>query len=144
MQFVYPAALMPDEADGGFVVTFRDWPEAITQGDTREAALSEAADCLEEAVAAPIDDGRDIPPPSSVLASEYGVSVPIQTALKAALYLAMREAAVGKSELARRLGVHENEARRLLDPRHASKAEALERALFAVGRRLAVELREAA
>ena len=139
MQFVYPAALTPDEADGGFVVTFRDWPEAITQGDTREAA-----DCLEEAVAARIDDGREIPPPSSALAGEYGVSVPIQTALKAALYLAVREAAVGKSELARRLGVPEKEARRLLDPRHASKPEALERALFAVGRRLAVELREAA
>lgn len=144
MQFVYPAALTPDEADGGFVVTFRDWPEAITQGDTREAALSEAADCLEEAVAARIADGREIPPPSSTLNGEYGVSVPIQTALKAALYLAMREAAVDNSELARRLGVRENEARRLLDPRHASKAEALERALFAVGRRLAVELREAA
>ena len=144
MQFVYPAALTPDETDGGFVVTFRDWPEAITQGDTREAALSEAADCLEEAVGARIDDGREIPPPSSALAGEYGVSVPIQTALKAALYLAGREAAVGKSELARRLGVPEKEARRLLDPRHTSKPEALERALSAVGRRLAVELREAA
>lgn len=144
MQFVYPVALTPDTADGGFVVTFRDWPEAITQGDTREAALSEAADCLEEAVAARIADGREIPLPSSTLAGEYGVSVPIQMALKAALYLAMREAAVDKSELARRLGVHEKEAQRLLDPRHTSKAEALERALFAVGRRLAVELREAA
>jgi antitoxin HicB len=144
MQFVYLAALTPDEADGGFVVTFRDWPEAITQGDTWEAALSEATDCLEEAVAARIADGREIPPPSSALAGEYGVSVPIQMALKAALYLAMREAAVDKSELARRLGVHENETRRLLDPRHTSKAEALERALAAVGRRLAVELREAA
>jgi predicted RNase H-like HicB family nuclease len=28
MNFVYPATLTPD-ADGGFVVTFRDWPEAI-------------------------------------------------------------------------------------------------------------------
>ncbi len=144
MQFVYPATLTPDEADGGFVVTFRDWPEAITQGDMWETALSEATDCLEEAVAARIADGREIPLPSSTLAGEYGVSVPIQMALKAALYLAMREAAVDKSELARRLGVHENETQRLLDPRHTSKAEALERALFSVGRRLAVELREAA
>lgn len=144
MQFVYPAMLTPDETDGGFVVTFRDWPEAITQGDAVEEALSEAADCLEEAVAARIDDGRDVPPPSAVLPGEYGVAVPIQTALKAALYLAVREAGVSKSELARRLGVHEKEARRLLDPRHASKAETLERALAAVGWRLAVEVRAAA
>jgi antitoxin HicB len=52
MQFIYPAALTPDEADGGFVVTFRDWPEAIAQGDTLPAAMLEAVDCLEEAVAA--------------------------------------------------------------------------------------------
>jgi len=63
---------------------------------------------------------------------------------QAALYLAVREAGIGTSELARRLGVHEKEARRLLDPRHGSKADSLERALLAVGRRLAVEVRAAA
>lgn len=31
---VYPARLAPDKKDGGYVVTFRDIPEAITQGDT--------------------------------------------------------------------------------------------------------------
>ena len=30
-RFTYPATLIPDETDGGFVVTFRDLPEAITQ-----------------------------------------------------------------------------------------------------------------
>jgi hypothetical protein len=29
-----PAALTPDP-DGGFTITFRDVPEAITEGDTR-------------------------------------------------------------------------------------------------------------
>ena len=144
MRFVYSATLASDETDGGFVVAFRDWPEAITQGDTRESALREAADCLEEAVAACIDDEREIPPPTTALDGEYAVAVPIQTALKAALYLAVREVGINKSELARRLGVHEKEARRLLDPRHPSKAETLERALLAVGRRLAVDVREAA
>ena len=61
MQFLYPATLTPDPT-GGFVVTFRDWPEeAITQGDSLEEALLEAADCLEEAVAARIDDRGEIP-----------------------------------------------------------------------------------
>jgi antitoxin HicB len=143
MRFVYPATLTPD-ADGGFVVTFRDWPEAITQGENRELALEDAADCLEEAVAARIDDRAEIPLPSSPQAHEAPVAVPIATALKAALYLAVREAGIGTSELARRLGVHEKAARRLLDPRHGSKAAALERALLAVGRRLAVEVQAAA
>ncbi len=143
MNFAYPVTLTPD-ADGGFVVTFSDWPEAITQGETRDQALEEAADCLEEAVAARIDDRAEIPLPSSPQAGEATVAVPIATALKAALYLAVRETGIGTSELARRLGIHEKEARRLLDPRHGSKAAALERALTAVGRRLTVEVRVAA
>jgi antitoxin HicB len=143
MNFVYPVILTPDP-DGGFVVTFPDWPEAITQGENRDQALEEAADCLEEAVAARIDDRAEIPLPSPPQAGEETVAVPIATALKAALYLAMREAGLGTTELARRLGVDEKEARRLLDPRHGSKAAALERALLAVGRRLAVEVRAAA
>jgi hypothetical protein len=39
----YPATLMPDP-DGGFTITFRDVPEAITEGDTREEALLRAED----------------------------------------------------------------------------------------------------
>lgn len=90
MHFNYPVTLTPDPVDGGFTVTFRDWPEAITQGDTSAQALIEAADCLEEAVAARIDDGRDIPVPSACQRGEYSVPVPLQMALKAALYCAVR------------------------------------------------------
>ena len=50
-RFVYPATLTPDTKDSGFVVTFVDVPEAITQGDDRTDALREATDCLEEAIA---------------------------------------------------------------------------------------------
>ena len=49
--FVYPAILTPDERDGGFVVTFPDVPEAITQREDMSDALQQAADCLEEAIA---------------------------------------------------------------------------------------------
>ena len=41
----FPATLTPDP-DGGFTVTFRDVPEAITEGDTREEALLRAEDAL--------------------------------------------------------------------------------------------------
>lgn len=37
----FPAAFTPDEEDGGFGVTFRDLPEAITQGDSIGQGLSE-------------------------------------------------------------------------------------------------------
>ena len=60
-QFVYPATLTPDAQDGGFVVTFVDMPEAITQGDDVPEALHQAADCLEEAIAGRIRRRDDIP-----------------------------------------------------------------------------------
>jgi antitoxin HicB len=64
-QFTYEVKLRSDKKDGGFVVTCSDLPEAITQGESIEEALNNAPDCLEEAIAARIDDGRDIPMPSA-------------------------------------------------------------------------------
>jgi len=78
--------LTRDRNDGGFVVTCRDFPEAITQAETPDEAMLEAADCLEEAIAARIDDGRDIPMPTEVMRGEKLVSVPPSMALKAAVY----------------------------------------------------------
>jgi predicted RNase H-like HicB family nuclease len=57
-QFTYAVKLTPDKDVGGYVVTCRELPEAITLGETVEEALTEAADCLEEAIAGRIDDER--------------------------------------------------------------------------------------
>jgi antitoxin HicB len=133
-KFAFAATLTPDEADGGFTVTFRDLPEAITQGDTKEQCLIEAADCLEEALAARIDDNLDIPPSSEAEEGEFMIHVPIVTALKAALYLAVREAGITKVQLAKTLNTDEKEVRRILDPHHGTKIPTIERALHALGK----------
>jgi antitoxin HicB len=137
-EFAYPVILTPDEVDGGFVVTFPDLPEAITEGEDAAGALVEAADALEEAIAGRIRRGDPIPRPSS--GSILTVPVPALTAAKAALYLALRETGISKSELAVRLGCDEKEVRRLLDPRHPSKLPRIEKALSALGKSLAVRL----
>jgi antitoxin HicB len=134
-QFIYPVRLIRDRKDGGYVVSCRDLPETITQGNTIEEALSEAEGALQAAIEGRIEDGLDIPTPSQAKRGERMVSTPITTALKAAVYLAMREQHVSKSELARRMRVHEKEARRMLDPRHPTRVPTLERALAALGRR---------
>lgn len=104
-EFAYPVILTADETDGGFVVTFPDLPEAITQGEDTAGALEEAADALEEAIAGRIRRGDGIPQPSTADARELLlVPVPALTAAKAALYLALRESGISKSELASRLG----------------------------------------
>ncbi len=63
---------------------------------------------------------------------------------KAALYIAVREEGISKSELARRLGVDEKEVRRMISPRHKTKLPRIEQALGLLGRRLIVSLKKAA
>jgi antitoxin HicB len=36
VNFAYPVTLKSDEFEGGYIVTFRDLPEAITQGNSLE------------------------------------------------------------------------------------------------------------
>ena len=134
-RFSFPATLTLDPDDGGYVVTFRDLPEAITQGDSIEVALQEAADCIEEAIAARIDDRIDIPEPSDLLENEYLVTVPMQTALKAAVTLALSESKMNKVQLANALEVDEKEVRRILNPRHGTKLATLERTLQVLGKK---------
>lgn len=137
LTFIYPVRFKR-ERKGGYVVTCRDLPEAITQGESVEEALSEAAGALQAAIEGRIEDGLPIPPPSRPRRGERRAATPVTTALKAAVYLAMREQGVSKSELARRMQVHEKEARRMLDPGHPTKVPTLERALAALGRRAEV------
>jgi hypothetical protein len=85
----------------------------ITQRETVADALREAADALEEAVAARSDDERDIPAPTAVRRDERTVSVPPSMALEAIVYLAVRDAGISNSALARRLKLDEKEARRI-------------------------------
>jgi antitoxin HicB len=142
--FVYPASFERGDKLGVLVVTFRDIPEAITQGDGEKDALWQAADCLEEAIAGRIADRREIPKASRAARRERLIPVPAPMAAKAALYLAMKEAGIANVELARKLGCDEREVRRMLDPRHPTKLPRIKDALDALGKRLVVSVEEAA
>lgn len=137
-RFTYPVTLTPDEVDGGFVVTCRDIPEVVTQGEAIADALSEAEGALEAAIEMRIEDGLDIPVPSAKKRGEYAASLPVGTAMKAALYVSMLEQNVTKAELARLLGLDEKETRRMLNPKHRTKVPALERALHVLGKRVEI------
>jgi antitoxin HicB len=139
-EFGYPILLTPDESDGGYVATCRDVPEAITQGETVEGALADAAGALQAALESRITSQMDIPRPTPARTGDRLVAVPVGTALKTAVYLAMCEQHVSKSDLARRLGVDEKEVRRALDPRHPTKAPRLEEVLRALGRSVEVRV----
>ncbi len=138
MKYTYPVALTPDEADGGFVVACRDLPEAITQGETLENALTEAADALDEAICGRIRRGDKIPAASAKQAGEYLVSVPVTTALKAAAFLRFQQSGRTRVAIAEELGLPESEVRRILNPRHPTKADRLESFIHALGGNITV------
>ena len=88
----YPILLQED--DGTLLAASPDFPELTTFGMDRAEALGRAVDALEEAIAARIHDGRDIPAPSP--GPETAV-LPTLTAIKVILYQGMREQGHRKS-----------------------------------------------
>lgn len=142
-QFVYPADVKRDEA-GYFLVTFPDFPEAGTDGETLEEALVEAADCLAESVAGRLARAENIPKASRKQKGQYALALPAQIAAKAALYLAMQEAGIDKSDLARRLGCDIRGVRRLLNPKQPSELQRIEEALAVIGQELVVGVQASA
>ncbi len=147
-RFTYPVRIVPASRfaakETGYVLSCRDLPECHGQGETIKEALADAAGALEEAVAARILAALDIPRPSRPQRGERLVAVAAQTAAKAALALAMREARITKIELAKRLSCDEKDVRRLLNPRHGSRLAAMAAALAALGKQMVVTLRDAA
>lgn len=141
MRYAYAAELL--EEPDGITVTFPDMPGAITCGDTREEALERAEDALISMTAALVEDNRPIPHPSPARGRPL-VSVPALAAAKLALHDAMLSARLSNVELGRRLGLDEKQVRRLRDPLHRSHIDKVEAALRILGKRLEVEVKEAA
>lgn len=141
-RYRYPIDLH-QEREGGYSVTFPDFFEAFTDGNTFAEAIAEAADCLEEALAGRIVRQDRIPTPSA--AKGRPTVVPGATlAAKAAFYEALREEGISSSAFAVSVGIQESEVRRMLDPRYLTKIGRLEEALAHFGKRLVVSVEEAA
>jgi len=138
----YPARLKPDK-NGGFVVTFRDIPEAITQGENAEAALRHAQDALETAMEFYFDDRREVPMPSAPKRGERLVALPVSESFKVLLLNEMVKQGVRPAELAKRMNTSKQEINRLTTLRHATKVDRIADALAALGKRLTVNLNAA-
>ena len=136
----YPVTLECDD-NTTILVSFPDFPEAHTFGESEADALRRAADALATAIDAYIKDRRDIPLPSAIVAP-HRVTTPALVEAKVRLYETMRAAKVGKSELAKRLHWHLPQVDRLLEMAHRSRLEQLEAAFGALGKRLVVGIQD--
>jgi antitoxin HicB len=143
--FAYPYRAEP-QPEGGYTITFRDLPEAITQAEEGESLDAIAGECLSEALAARLDDGEEIPPPSTRKSDKRFAFPETNIEHKIEFHYAFRKSGLTQVELAKRMGVTPLVVRRLLDPRHKSHVQQYDEALRALGASLyrTVEIRSAA
>jgi len=137
----YPARFEPTEdVVGGYVVTFRDIPEAITQGDDEADARYMAADSLLTCMEFYLDDRRPVPMPSEPLPAEVMIDLPISATGKVLLLNEMLAQHVTPSELARRLSVSPQTVNRIMNLKHSTKIDTLADAFKVLGKRLDIRV----
>jgi antitoxin HicB len=141
----FNALFEPDLEKGGFVVTFPDLKWGVTQGDTEEEAMVLAIDAIEMIVRHYIERGEPLPYPSKLRGKKLrAVHLPALETAKVELYMAFKESGIRKSELARRLGIPAAMVDRLFDFGFRTRLDQIEAAFAILGKRLAVEIRDAA
>ncbi|MDP6704732.1 MAG: type II toxin-antitoxin system HicB family antitoxin [Alphaproteobacteria bacterium] len=139
MKIAYPAQFEADE-DGRILVTFRDFPEAATDGVDLAEARTEAVDLLNSVLSFRMKYREDVPAPSKCRKNERAISPDAAVAWKIALYLAMLESGMSIADLARRLKVDNREVQRIMDPAHPTKIARMSEALAATGHETTLEL----
>jgi antitoxin HicB len=140
MTLAYHVELAPDD-NGTLLATCPALPEVTTFGEDEADALRHARDAIEEALAARVADGQDIPYGSK---GAPAVALPAQTALKILLYRTLCREGIPRAELARRLAWNRESVDRLFRLDHNSKLDQIEAAFSAMGLRIVVRLKEQA
>jgi antitoxin HicB len=137
--YAYPYTIEPD--DETVLLQFPDIAIAHTVGGTEEEAIAHAADALASAISAIMDNKGEVPRPSPARGRPTISLAPVDAA-KVELYRTMRAQGVTKAQLARLLGWHPPQVDRLLDLRHASKFDQLERAFSVLGKEIEIKVRD--
>jgi antitoxin HicB len=135
--FMYPVTLKRDK-EGGYVVAFKDIPEAISQGETRVEALAAARDALETALDFYFEDSREVPLPSAPKRGQAVIELTASLSAKVLLLNEMIRQRVRPAELARRLNTTPQEINRLTNIQHTTRIDGIAAALKVLGKRLEI------
>jgi antitoxin HicB len=136
--FVYRAQFEPGDRRGIIVVSFPDVPEAITEGRGVADARVQAQEALGLALLTYPARELPLPKPRARGAKLVPIAVEPDIAAKLALLDAVRQQGMSQRAFARLIDKDEREARRILDPMHATKLSTLTSALQKLGQRLII------
>jgi antitoxin HicB len=140
--YIYRATFEPGDRRGNIVVSFPDVPEVVTQGRGDADARAMAEEALGLVLLSYLERGKRLPKPRAKGRGLVDIAVAPDVAAKLAVLESFAATGITKAELARRIGKHEKEVRRILDPKHPTKLPALTAALLALGKRLVVGVME--
>ena len=143
MILAYPVALEPDDK-GGFIASFVNVREAMTVGKDEANALYWAEDALVVALSGYLDSNRDIPKPSKPKRGQHTIELPTLVSMKLVIYQTMRDKNISQAELADKLNCDARQVRRLLDIDHQSRMNQVEAALRILGKKVLIDIRDAA
>jgi antitoxin HicB len=132
--FGYPAQF--EKERDGYVVSFRDIPEALTSGATRDEAVKMAFDALATAMEFYFEDRRQVPMPSRARKGEEVIDLPASVAVKVLLLNEMLKENMTPSKLAKKLDTSPQAVTRIVDLHHATKIDTLAEAFKAMGKSL--------
>lgn len=135
MRILFPASVKPQKPSGYFV-QFSNLPEAMTEGETLEEALANAAEALSLVLDHYLEQERKIPRPSRARKGQR--LVPPDAKTQSALLVRWARGDRSLADLARSLDTSWPAAARLEDPRHSPTLRNLERAATALGKRLVI------
>jgi antitoxin HicB len=74
MNIKYPA-IVSEQEEGGYIVSFPDMDEAFTEGDTLDEAIYNAVDVLTLTLESRVDEGMPVPEPSTIDSAVYSMRV---------------------------------------------------------------------
>jgi antitoxin HicB len=143
MTYAYPVRFREDQ-NGTVIATVPDVPGAMTVGIDRAEALERVQGALIVMLAARMEDHEPIPRPSVPTRGQRTAMLSPMVAAKLSIYQAMRARRSTRDQLRQRLGWDESHIARLLDLRRRTPLEDLEVALQALGKRLVIDVRDAA
>jgi antitoxin HicB len=137
MNTLYPAIFEPQEPSG-FSVQFVDIPGAITEGETIEECLFNAAEALTGVIESYIELGQNIPRPSENVEGAYYIAP--DTRVQSALLIRWARGDRSLADIARALETSWPTAQRLENPHHWPSLKQLDKAAAALGKKLVISL----
>lgn len=127
------------EKDGKYLVTFPDFPETLTEGDTEEEALFNASEALTLTLEGQAEEGVTIPFPPQ---EDSGVMVYPSSRVQAALLIRFNRKGRKKADIARSLGTSWPVVSHMEDLHHWTTLRQLDKMASVLGKRLVVSFEE--